>query len=79
MRAGPCSEIPDGASSREQPPVFSVQRGTGLPYAQCHPSGVARSPAFTGGRVGYPRGTSATGKEISQAEEQKEVEERAGI
>lgn len=49
VRDGPCSEIPDSTGSREQPPVVSVQTDAELPYAQCHPSGVARSPAFTGG------------------------------
>lgn len=50
MRDGPCSETPDRAGSREQPPDVWVQRGTGLLCAQCHPKGVAQSPAFIGGR-----------------------------
>lgn len=52
MRAGPFSETSDSAGSREQPPLVWVQRGTGLPCAQCHPKEVAQFPAFIGSRVG---------------------------
>ena len=54
MRERPHLENPYSAGSGEQPPAACVHRGTGTLYAQFHPSGSARSPAFISDRAGCP-------------------------